>query len=539
MAFPIASLPSTDFKQIGVIPAGIGSPALIRGSADLSTSPGVVVGSLSNASERVANGRSLQAALNWCAINGKYAEMPPGRYEFIAVGRQDRTNIGLHCRKEVPGLIGAGAAVNRGTTLIQYAKNQPVLTIGDVGQNDADSIGQGQFRGYRLGYGVDQSGHIQANGLLLGRICFSNFDDITVSRFASGILFDPYIGICIGASDRQFFFSNLIGRVEVDGAQQSLLSMNANSTGNHWNSLYLGGGTFGRRVALSGPAMWANLSGAEFGSIAQLNIEWCEAPIMLRNDSLALNIDHLHIEGVAPIGLSPSLVRNVAGMLNIRSFRALNCWFNSKFATGTIKIFAGFNDARTSIEQADLRWDGADYHSEATSSLPIDLYKDDRAPSVRGSIFEVGQFQIAGHSGHFKLDSKPQSDSLVGGAKISFFRRYTFDTMLSSTEGVTVTMEDESLTIYGQHKYSRVVATNSFTANRILRLGHRLAANGPGSSSKRLPGDIIQVYRPAESVFDLQVRAHDGASILFTFYSGAPVETEKFFEWSGDDWVLL
>jgi len=527
---------------------GNGPPILLplsylgRGTVRLDRAVGVMTGPLPDDTARAVNGAALQAAFDEAHSSGRYVEDAGNRYEYRATASQGGRNTGLHLRKDARGLIGGGSGTRSGTHFVQHAANHPALTIGDVGPGGNDHSQGARYEGFATGFGAPQTGRTSADGLLLGRICYSSFDDILAGyRYLSGD-HQPHVGLRIGASDAQFFFSNTIGRMEVQGGQQHILRQDANGTGCAWGSLYLGGGGFGRRHLLSAEAFHANMSGAEFGHVAQLNIEWCQARGLLRSEAVTMTVGHLHLEGNQLVGPAPTMIHAVAGGIDVRTLRALDNMISARpidrasvAAGGAARVLYAYGDARITIGQASLRWGGPRYHAEAVADAALRLYDEDASRAGRWPHVEVGPLDLSGHAGAFHLDANlPGAPPAAAGA-IASLGAYRYGRALSTTEGASISMADASLTAYGAHRNARITAATPLTAPRTLTLSDRLAASGAGAAVPRAPGDVVHLHRAAGGAFDLAVVGHDAARLGSARAAG----TELAFVWTGSAWVAL
>lgn len=495
----------------------ISLPAIIRGSADLSTWPGVTLGALPGSTERTANGTAMIACRNYCNTNGKYLEAPPGRYEYICTEVQNSINVGFQITKDVPGFIGGGASDRSGTRLLQYATNHPVITIGDVSANAGDMHQNSRFGGFCVGYGVTQVGQTQANAILLGRIWMSDFDPIAAITALSGTSHQPYIGLKVGASSSQFFFSNNLSSVLIQGGQANILKADANSTGCYWDNIYLGGGAPGNRVALSGNAFFANLSGREFGSVGQLNVEWtsCATDGPLRTDALALAVDHLHMEGNQLNGFDPYLVHVVQGYLHIGSMRALDNWIAAANATGTPRIFSAYDSSRIKCDQLTLRWSGG---SELVASMTFALFGDATSVVGRHPLVDIHHLDVSGNTGAMNLDSTLTAAAPGAAGAIYGFNHYSFNKTRSNTEGAVIEVRNADLTVYAAHKSPQLRLKQAITAARKVIVSSNMAASGIGNVPTRLAGEVVNAVREsgATGAFDWTIRNSADAVTIIT-----------------------
>ncbi|GJE14013.1 hypothetical protein [Methylobacterium longum] len=524
---------------------GILLPAFIAGEIDLTSYSGVRRGVLSTAA-RTANGVALQAALDDADTNGKCLRVPAGRFEYIATGVQNGRNAGLQVKKGVRCLIGAGS-ISGGTMFVNYATNHPALTLGDIGLSSAGYTYGGRYGGFAVGHGVSQTGQASADGLLVGNYYNSYFDDILVTPFGDGFN-HANVGLEVGTSLSNFFFQNVIGAVTVKSGSVNGLKWNANGTGNSWRSLYVGAGTagaatYGSRQAFSSYPVWFNTPGAEIGSFDQLNIEWSITGAnlaLLRNDSLGLKVQYMHLEGDQLSGFNAGVLHGVIGRTKIDMLRMLDVYIASAGgATGTPRILSSYGDSRFTIDQLYVTWAGAGANAEAVASIPFVLYADDATIVGRKPFVNVGSFDINGNTGAFSLDANTAGTAPGTNGAISGFESYRFNKARSQTEGASIEMANANLTVYGQHRRAKVRVTTALTAARSLTLAGTVASAAPGLASSRAAGDIVEVHRIGAGAFDLTVLAHDGTTVLYTFSGSASAGTAKSFEWSGSAWTVL
>jgi hypothetical protein len=501
----------------GIVRATASAPALIRGFANLSTYPGVTKGSLPGSTERTANGTALQAAFDWCDTNNKYGEMEPGDYQFIASSTQNSRNTGLHFKKGGAGLIGAGSH-SAGTRLIQYATNHPVLTLGDVGATASDLTEGAQYQGFTLGHGSSQAGETSADGLLLGRIWRSNFDDFHISPFLGGG--HPNVGVRVGLSSAQFFFSNVIGRMEVRGGQAHIFRSDANGTGNTWRSLYLGGGGFGNRVALSSAPMYVN--SPEFGAINQLNIEWTNSSAQ----SAALDInncdqfyaDIIHFEGVRVNNFDGRCVMAAASRVHIASLKMLDTWIGTANTSGVPAIFRSFGNAVYKVGNCYLFWNGSGYNAEAVADRAFSLFREDTSQIGRSVNVDINNLAVLGNTAAFSFDTTLTGAAPGAAGAIYGAKKYTSSKTRSRTEGAIIEARNADLTVYGAHRSPQVRLKQALTADRKVILSNNMAASGIGNVPVRLAGDEVNAVREsgATGAFNWLIRDSADAVTIAT-----------------------
>lgn len=516
----------------------LSAPAIIRGFADLSTFAGVSKGALANDTLRTANGVALQAALDWCAANGKYAELPDGVYDYLASATQNGNNAGLHVKKDVPGLIMAGEK----TTLVQRAVNHPILTIGDIGANNNDSTRSGIYRAGKLTYGASQAGQAQASGLLLGRVWDSEFSgNWQVDKNIGYGDFAPYIGFRFGvANGQQFFFQNVVDRLTCTAAQAHLLRFYSGSTGNVFDSGYFGGGTFGSRGVCSGEAISFRAPGSAPGVFKLLNIEWTSAATMMFLDSCSgLLIDYMHVEGCQLTGGDPAVILASASRLQIGQLDLIDVWIAGPAATGFAFILKTDYQARVDINNLYPFWNNSGYNPEAVQTLTTQVHKPLNAatPGSQNAV-RIRNMDKIGGTGTFHIDNLIQGAAFGAAGYIGSFAEYKSNKTMSTTEGANIVMGNANMTVYGQHREAKVTASVNLSAARTLTLSDKLRPSGAGAASVRRSGDLVEVHRTGAGAFDLVVADH-AAATLYTFVGAASAGTSKTFEWTGSAWVAL
>ncbi len=531
---------STTLAGSGFNPKTLSAPAVFRGQADASTYPGVTTGVLANSAARQANGIALQAFLDYCSTNKLVAYFPALRFEYEATANQGGRNTGLHAKNNIGGVIGESGNATYGTRLVQYAVNHPVLTIGDVGATSSYGLQSIKIGHFALGHGVSQTGQTSADGLLLGSLYYSDFIGlVTITPFMQGV-FPPYIGLQIGLSLTQIFFSNVGMNFLIFASQMSYIKNNAGGTGNAWLSAYCGNGGPGNRVAMIGTPVDLGPSGVDHGFIGILNIEWTNSSggpaAALTSAGDGTTIGHLHIEGVVIDGnYDRALINVVEGRLNINSMKCLDVWIKSGVVSGTPKIFTQYGNSRLNVDACYLRWTGT---GELVADAPFQLFDDGFSPIGYRTSVSINKGGCFGNTGSFRLD--PTMPSAVPGAanNIAAWGNYEYNPSRSRTTDAVITMANAGLTVYGQHRNCQIRLRTALTANQALVLSDKLAANGAGSASVRPAGDFVEVFREGGGAFDVVVNTQSGA-LLHTFTGAASANTIKRFEWSGSAWTAL
>jgi hypothetical protein len=500
------------------------TPAVVQNVANALAYPGVVVGVLPGSTERTANGTAMQAFLDWCGANAYIAYFPKGTYEYIATSTQSGRNTGLHANKNVRGITGAG--MGNGTRFVQFATNHPALTIGDVGAVDADATLGGVYYGFEVCQGVTQAAQTSADGLLLGRIWASDFDMINVDA-ARG--FQAYVGLRIGLSVAQFFFSNHIGTMKVNTGQLNMVLMDANGTGNNIQNLYVGGGSVGNRTTLTSQAVRLNQSGRDFGTIQQFNIEWvnCSGAGMFYSEAVQIIINHCHFEGCQMAGTNESFL-STTGRVTFGSVTFLNCWIAGSI--GTPKLFHTYGGGFFDVGGLNLRWDGG---SEQVCSTAIYLANPDTSVGFK-PVVEIRNAQFSGHTAAINLDPTLLGAAPGSAGAISGFSLYSYDKTRSTTEGAVIEARNADITIYAAHKFAVVRSTQALTAARKVILSSNMAASGIGNVATRLAGDGVTVFREssATGAFDLTVR-NSADTVTSITLSSASTEGKAILDTAG------
>lgn len=472
-------------------------PAHITGTIDLARYPGVETGALGRdaraQAQRLQNGRRLAAALS----TGKYIELAPERFEYTATASQEGHPVGLQAPSQCPGLIGAGAN-DAGTRLVQYARDYPALTIGDIGSDVARTTTSGIFRGFVVGYGVSQTGAAHASTLMLGRCWMSRFDDI---REDSGLTGDGManpgmVGLRLFSIGRNFFFSNTLSNIRISRAQQNLLRVSSLGTGNVWANAYFGGGTFGDRVRLSGAALHLSCDAQSFalGHVAQLNVEWVEAETLIFMEGIRTGtIDSLRFEGCKLVGPHPRFIHATNTLASIRSLSAVDNWIGQGTDGGATMIFANYGSA-LDIVDAEFQWSGEDYSPEATIMKASRLVEVERFPQAISNISMRNVSVDARGNARERLDIDPGLPTAECGA-LARVGTYEFRATGSATRGSQIVVGDADQMVYGAHRNPTVHYSRPLSRDRFVRISPFHAPVASGGRRKRTEADVLHVWR--------------------------------------------
>lgn len=474
------------------------SPAILSGAIELGSFPGLVAGPLRHqpnaAAIRIANGRVLQAGLNAAAAAGKFIEEGHGlRIEYAAHQVQEGRNVGLQVPYDLRAFIGSGPGSNGGSQLIQFARNHPVITLGDVGSSNNLSEGC-TYKGFRVGYGVGQQGQDQASTILIGRGFACRYEDLFEDSFMMGS--QPYqgmIGLHFFTATGQFTFSNILKNIKIHRAQRNLLRTGAVGTGNVWENVYLGGGTFGSRVPLSGAAVhfannWASQAA---GAISQLNIEWVEANQFLFLEAVRTgSFNSLRFEGCKMVGQSPTLISATASTISIRALVLVDTWIGAE-AKGTPSIVSSDFNSQISIDGVEAKWSGPSYNSEAVVEVSTHFVDVGREYNN----IEIANVAIEGGANCISIDTT-LSNTQFGDLRA--LGRYSYRKLQSHTENSVIMVTDADHINYGAHRNPIIRYSGPLTADRTVTITKVIAPAGLLSSVLR-PNDEIVVLRRDET----------------------------------------
>lgn len=510
--------------------AALAAPASLRGAVELGSLSGLVTGALDDrpgaTAIRIANGSILQAGLDAAAGAGKFVEESNGlRIEYSASRAQEARNVGLQIPYDLRGFLGSGPAYKGGSRLIQYASNHPAITLGDVGSGDKLSEGC-TYRGFRIGYGIGQQGQDQASTILIGRGFACRYEDLFEDSYMAGTLpCQGMTGLHFYTANGQFTFSNILKNIKIHRAQRNLLRTGAVGTGNVWENVYLGGGTFGSRVPLSGAAVhfannWASQAA---GAISQLNIEWVEANRFLFLEAVRSgSFDSLRFEGCKLIGQSPSLIHAAGSNVSIHALASIDNWVDA--AAKAPSLISANLDSMIRIDGLEAKWSGTSYNPEAVIGTHTSLVKADQGHHN----IEVANATFEGGSDQFELDASLGAGVFTIPPRIG---RYRYRSGQSQVVGGLVSLVDQDYASYGAHLDVTIRYSGKLTAKRTVTISPICAPSGLGSVLPRPEGDVIRIVRDdsAAGAFPLAVQDHAGAQIAQLDTPG----TELVLAWRG------
>lgn len=449
--------------------------------------PGTTVG-------RQANGAALQAALDYCITNKLMPTAPAGNF-FYDCRTQDvggTQNVGLQFKVNSKGFFCPGQVY-----FVQFAPNHPAITLGNLNAATPNAY----FTGMTAVHGVSQTGNTQAAGVLIGQLYKSTLENITAVAYPpGGGVNHAYYGLQIGRPGvASYFFSNVCRNFSINTGQDCIFRVDADGTGNAWDSLYLGGGSIGDLIALAGPAMYVHSVGSAFGSIQQLNIEWMTTYAAMTCDN-ARNMTMIatHFEGIK-LTANGNFVQNVLSSLRFITIEALNVQINNTApaASAGWAVFKMYSDGQITVDQMQSYWDSSVAgNPSGPPNLNGTLYTEDVSLTGRAPSVLIRNFTWNDPTGAATFDLDVNRPSGTYG-KMLQFQEYRQNPVFSRTQGGNIILPsgNGAFTVYGCDENARLVLNTPISANRTTTVSSMTRATGIGSTTPRRVGDLVRWNR--------------------------------------------
>lgn len=519
-------------------PSQTSEPSASQGIVDLNSVTGLVSGSLGTGTEadaqRVLNGQLLQAAFDKASTEHKMVVDYQGKlFEYDSRTTDGAVATGLQLKSGAAGLKGLHGAGYVGTAFLQFAPNFPAITLGGSTQ-----MMSAVFDGFRVGFGVDQTGNTNAIGILNGNNWACVYGQVAYDRWLSKVIRHPYIGWAHfpGA----FFFSNEIGTL-IGITGQTAAFATPQGTGDSWHNVYIGGGGIGDRNTLTNGFAF-KLENTGNGHFNQLNIEWFNMAgnysLMGFNNIQTVTFGAVHLEGNKFNGYAPAIINNSYSWVTMEGLQIYDPVFDSATVTGRPAIFSSYGIGALEVQSLDFRSDTWGDGRTGVVNMRFNLFTPTTMVGAEPTLI-VNNAVFYGYSpvsGGVGMDLDPSLPAATYG-EVQAFKRYEYKGGFSRTNGARINLYsgNGTFTSYGAHRDAIIVLNTPITANRNIVLSDKLRASGMGSTVQRERGDTVTVYRTAAATgsFNLDVKQADGTTTAFAMPVG---EAVKRFIWDGSTW---
>lgn len=500
-------------------------PAILRGTVSASRWEGVVQGAGLPPESRRQNLKSLQAAIDHAAGRGKFFELEPGLYPIEG-------ESGLVVPAGESGFVWRGS---KGSHIVQFSDNAPVLTVGDV--EGSRMTGNADIRGVRLSYKTDQTMNAGASALRLGLMRSSILENIAIFADMSetGPIVRAHRGIHIVNATNPFgFFSNSMRDVIVAGAARHLLDFTLLGTGSVFQNVYLIQGTTGHPAPIAGEAFRVAGNNDLYESVFEnLNVEWCIANVLMTMQNCrATSFIGCHLEGNRIHGHDPRVMQVTTSQLALLGFNILDLEVPAAGSDGLPpQIFGFYGDCALTGSGLQVSWSGAGRAGRRLHLCAPNRY-DPAGARHAIALTDVTLRDLGGDNAPFvDLDPNLPRADFPGARAIERF--VSRQDGLSRVEGATLS-PDADITVYAQFHEPRIEYPASLGEPRVVTLSNRMKASGEGASAKPPGGSMVTVRRGAGTAdaFPILVKNHDGALLQKISSANATLR----FQFDGTRW---
>lgn len=498
-------------------------PTSYDNTIDVSQYPGVVRGEGLSDDARIENGIAIQGAINAAAQQQKFLVVPPGIYEFHLPG-------GLIVDSE--GFTWMGS---RNTVLVQFAVNSPVITLGKIVSNSDGPLAM-NIDGLTARYGVDQTGQVNANAIVMASSWISSYSRLYAGYKASAKYFSPYRSIYFnGNGTDKFWFSNSLRDSLFGHAQYQIWRHNLLSTGCLYENIYIGGGAPNITPYPTSVVSFSEGGGRGQGSIFnQFNIEWCSGNCLLElNNCRQYVFNSLHIEGCKVTGDLAGFVYLNLSEVSINGFDLENCQVKSSdISYGTPRVIKSYSQSKAVINSMRLGWltvAGSDTNVDRSFSL----YEPGSDGDSSGARCIINNFYFEGGGSYGTIGS-----ITTGNTPYPTGGNFTFDGNESYFSNAYYRNIDTDLTIYGSCRNPAVKYAAALTTNRTLVLSGKKGSTGWKANTPIDVGSTVYLYRQsgtAANTVTVKNLTSDGTTLVIN----DTANTEYRFRFDGANWSLL
>lgn len=507
--------------------AGLGTPALLRGTVNAELSAGLTIGSGLTLAARQANLAALQKAINYASANNKYFELAPGIYEISGAA-------GL----TIPAVDGFSWQGTKQTTIKQCLNNAPILSVGDVSSGTINTQDI-HISGVRLYYLNDQTGQANSAALKIGLVRNSVFENINIFApySATGPLQKAYRGIHVVSTGTNFgFFSNSLRDIFVGGADQCLMDVALVGTGSVFQNIYLTQGTTNNVATMSGPALRFLGNADQYETVLdQVNVEWVSAnQIIFAQNLRGMTFLSCHFEGNQITGFDPCLFNLSTSEISLVGCNILDQVCLSG-VTGTASLFRCYGDNTVTGSNLRISWSGA---SRVTT--PLNLFAlngsspgdANQSADITGLSFKDvtgGNLTNLQFSANMPLASFPPPYAV---------NRYQYGGVATDqTDRVVIQLPGTAnYTHYQTHTDATVMMPAALAANRTITLSPLRKPSGVGSTLNGLSGNTIKIRRMSGTASS-SLLVVNGGTAAGTLTTNTTAGTDLYYKFDGTNWA--
>lgn len=504
-----------------------GFPAVLRGTVNVNAWPGVTVGTGQTLTVRQNNATNFQAASDYAATNNKFLEFAPGTVEIDNTAGITWSDVTKYNPFTYRGSMES--------KLIQFHANAPGLTIGDVSATGANQIQNMSIDGMLIDYGATQAGNTAATLLTLGRIWGSSFKNLQIGTSS----FNPYNGLRIWTADStngQFFFSNSVDNVIIQGAQNRLFSFESSGSGNSFRNLYMNNANGAAAGTITLPFYYGGPIGNSENVFDQCNVEWCATNTVMHFIQGCAVFDGLHMEACSLTGASPYAMYLEGGAHILLDHPTIqNLDVTSANFTGTARFAGLWSEDTLTMIQPWFTW-----ATPPNATLVIGFQDTGNTPVAPRGTFSMTDARFDGADGFIDLD--PTLPHATYG-NVRHISGYMLGKIFPRAKASTVTNPATNFVLAGAMGSEVIVTYDApIGANRVLVLGGKMM-NGTdkGNTLPRPAGDQVFVLRDSGATGATTITVKDsttGGTTVGTFASGS-AGTSQTFGWSGTAWAAI
>lgn len=460
----------------------------------------------------------------------KFFELEPGLYELEGAA-------GLLIPAGKDGFDWRGS---KGSMLKQFSSNCPILTIGDV-TNQAAQSQDLHLSGARVFYATDQSGHPKSTALQIGLLRNSTIEQVSIlaDYGETGPLVKAYRGIHIISSGSRFgFFSNNLRDIFIGGADYSLMDVALVGTGSVFSNIYLTQGVTGHPAPISGCPLHIVGTADQYETVfEQLNVEWCAANTLIQAQSCrAMSFISMHLEGNQLLGRAASVIALASSQIGLVGVNLLDLDVHAPAVPSGDSppaVLRCYGDTAVHGSNVQISWSGPDRINTSFQLVALDGHSPPDARQLIDMANLIIRDVSGGNASSLSLDANLPAASFPLPVAIESYRHG--DILSQVTGGIIAVNTD--VTVFGQYDRPLVQFPAALGAPRTITLAKRMKPAGAGSAIPPAVGALAGVRRNSGVAdgFRLVVANHDNTPLATLSVSDAT----RWFRFDGADWSVV
>ena len=362
-------------------------------------------------------------------------------------------------------------------------------------------------RGFKLLYGVDQTGLTSSRALVINNAAWSKFCQVYVGQAGGN---PSYENVALATNT---IFSCSFADFACNQAQLHHLHITASGTGNVFQNMYFNNGASSTHNALNsgGHYIFFDVGETNEMTFIQTNLEWGScAQLMFLQGCIGLRFIDLHVEGIQFTGSFPTMFSTAGSAITVDTLDLVDV----VITTGEMSLINDFSNGASTVQINTLTWVN-NFTSQLTSKIllfdPTGDANGDDQPTIainKGFLRDASGTNPFPANFQFDLHMPISASQFRGPSK---FMNYEYGPGGSVVRGAAINIS-ATYNHYGQYDGAHIFVPASITSFTIT-----LKATMGASGNQAVPaGQWVHIRRQSGSVSGTLTVADDAATTLTT-----------------------